>query len=49
VEACFRRGLLILGAGRNALRLCPPLVLTRAQAEIAIGILDDALGSVRGS
>jgi 4-aminobutyrate aminotransferase len=49
VEECFRRGLLILGAGRNALRLCPPLVLTRAQAAIAIGILDDALGSVRGS
>jgi 4-aminobutyrate aminotransferase len=46
VEECFTRGLLILGAGRNALRLCPPLVLTRAQGETALRILDEALGAV---
>jgi 4-aminobutyrate aminotransferase len=43
VEECFRRGLLILGAGRNALRLSPPLVLTREEAGTALGILDAAL------
>ncbi|MCC7126904.1 MAG: acetyl ornithine aminotransferase family protein [Acidobacteria bacterium] len=46
VDACFARGLLILGAGRNALRLSPPLVLTKAQADIALKILDEALSDV---
>ena len=46
VEQAFQRGLLILGAGRNALRLSPPLVLTRAQADTAVRILDDAIGAV---
>ncbi|MGE0043565.1 MAG: acetyl ornithine aminotransferase family protein [Vicinamibacterales bacterium] len=46
VEECFRRGLLILGAGRNALRLSPPLVLSKAEAQVALGILDEAIGVV---
>jgi 4-aminobutyrate aminotransferase len=46
VDAAFTRGLLVLGAGRNVLRLCPPLVLTRDQADIAVGILDEAIGAV---
>jgi 4-aminobutyrate aminotransferase len=46
VRACFRRGLLVLGAGQNAIRLSPPLVLTKEQADVALGILDSALGEV---
>ena len=46
VKECFTRGLLILGAGRNAIRLSPPLVLTKQQADIALGILDEALTSL---
>ena len=46
VQACFKRGLLVLGAGRNAIRLSPPLVLTKQQADIAIGIIDESLGSL---
>jgi 4-aminobutyrate aminotransferase len=46
VQAAFRRGLLVLGAGRNAIRISPPLILTRAQADTALGILDEALGEV---
>jgi 4-aminobutyrate aminotransferase len=46
VDACFERGMLILGAGRNALRLSPPLVLTKAQAKTAVGILDQAIASI---
>jgi 4-aminobutyrate aminotransferase len=46
VRACFRRGLLVLGAGQNAIRLSPPLVLTKAQADTALGILDEALTEV---
>jgi 4-aminobutyrate aminotransferase len=43
VEQCFNRGLLVLGAGRNTLRLSPPLVLTRQQAETAVRIIDESL------
>ncbi|MBI4264459.1 MAG: acetyl ornithine aminotransferase family protein [Acidobacteria bacterium] len=46
VKECFTRGLLVLGAGRNAIRLSPPLVLTREQANTAIEILDQALAAV---
>jgi len=46
VGAAFRRGLLVLGAGRNAVRFSPPLVLTREQAEVAVRIFDEALGEV---
>ena len=46
VQACFRRGLLILGCGESGLRLCPPLVIDREQAEIAIRILDEALSEI---
>lgn len=46
VDACFRRGLLLLGAGLNTLRFAPPLVLTTDQADIAIRIVDEALTEV---
>ncbi len=39
----FERGLLILGAGPNSLRLCPPLVITREQADFAIATLEQCL------
>ena len=46
VQAMFRRGVLILGAGRNAVRFAPPLVLTIDQADAALGIFDEALAEV---
>jgi 4-aminobutyrate aminotransferase len=46
VEAAFRRGLLVLGAGKNAIRFSPPLVLTRAQADEAVRLFDAALTDV---
>lgn len=46
VEEAFRRGMLILGAGRNAVRFSPPLVLTKAQADTAVAIFDQALTAV---
>ena len=46
VREAFTRGLLVLGAGPNSIRLSPPLVLTKAQADTALGILDQALGAV---
>jgi 4-aminobutyrate aminotransferase len=49
VTAAFRRGLLVLGAGKNAIRFSPPLVLTRGQADTAVGIFDEALAEVEQS
>ena len=43
VTAAFKRGLLILGAGKNAVRFSPPLVLTREEADVAVEIFDEAL------
>jgi 4-aminobutyrate aminotransferase len=49
VDEAFVRGMLILGAGRNAVRFSPPLVLTQEQAATAIGIFDASLSAVTGS
>ena len=46
VEECFTRGMLVLGAGRNALRLSPPLILTKDEADIAVRIIDESLGAI---
>jgi len=47
VNNAFKRGLLILGAGKNSIRFSPPLVLTRSEADVAIRIFDEALTDVR--
>lgn len=43
VSRAFERGLLVLGAGRSTIRLCPPLVITKDQADFAIDTLEDCL------
>jgi 4-aminobutyrate aminotransferase len=49
VQAMFRRGVLVLGAGRNAVRLAPPLVLTRDQADAVLRVIDESLTEVSRS
>lgn len=39
-ELAFSKGLLILGAGANTLRLAPPLVIDEEQADFAIKTLE---------
>jgi 4-aminobutyrate aminotransferase len=46
VQAMFRRGVLILGAGRNAIRFAPPLVLTIDQADAALRVFDESIAEV---
>jgi 4-aminobutyrate aminotransferase len=43
VALAFERGLLVLGAGRNVIRLCPPLVITRDQADFAVDTLEECI------
>lgn len=43
VTMAFERGLLVLGAGRNSIRLSPPLVITRDQVDFAVDTLEECL------
>jgi 4-aminobutyrate aminotransferase len=43
VQKCFESGLLVLGAGPNTLRLCPPLVITKDQADFAADTIESCL------
>ena len=43
VARAFERGLLLLGAGDNTLRLSPPLVITRSHCDAALDILEQCL------
>jgi 4-aminobutyrate aminotransferase-like enzyme len=47
VAACRERGLLVLTAGDNALRLAPPLIVDEPSIERAVEIIGRALGDVR--
>jgi len=40
VELAFSRGLLLLGAGRSALRLAPPLVIDADDIDRGLAMLD---------
>jgi 4-aminobutyrate aminotransferase len=42
----FERGLLVLGAGPNAIRLSPPLIISKDQADVALEILEECLERV---
>jgi 4-aminobutyrate aminotransferase len=47
VQRAFRRGLLLLGAGKSALRLAPPLVVDEYDVDAALGMIDELLGELR--
>lgn len=48
VQLCFERGLLVLGAGPNSIRLCPPLIITEEQADFAAETIEECLAQLRG-
>ena len=44
----FKRGLLLLGCGDSVIRMAPPLLMTRAQVDRAMQVLDEVLTAVSG-
>jgi 4-aminobutyrate aminotransferase len=46
VELAFERGALFLGAGENTMRIAPPLVLTKEQADAGLDILEECIAIV---
>ena len=49
VDQAFRRGLLVLGAGENSLRLSPPLLIDEEQADFALRTLEECIREVQRS
>ncbi len=47
LNECFRRGLLILGAGRSTIRLSPPLMIDEEQADFAVDTISEAIAERR--
>jgi 4-aminobutyrate aminotransferase len=43
---CFERGVLVLGAGPNTIRICPPLVISKDQADFAVDTLAEVIASI---
>jgi 4-aminobutyrate aminotransferase len=46
VQLAFERGVLFLGAGANTLRIAPPLIVTREQADAALDVLEECVAIV---
>src|SRR5205807_6448458 len=46
VELAFERGVLFLGAGENTVRLSPPLIVTKEEADVALDVLEECIGIV---
>ncbi|HDI86343.1 MAG TPA: aminotransferase class III-fold pyridoxal phosphate-dependent enzyme, partial [Candidatus Korarchaeota archaeon] len=49
VQEAFKRGLLLLGAGKSSLRLAPPLIITEEEADVGLDILEETIKEVAGS
>jgi 4-aminobutyrate aminotransferase len=43
VELAFERGVLFLGCGPSTVRLCPALVVTKEQADVAVDVLAECI------
>ncbi len=43
VDRAFHKGLLVLGAGENSLRLSPPLLIDQEQADFAVRTLEECI------
>jgi len=48
IQACFEKGLLILGCGENVIRFSPPLIIRQKEADLALSILEEVLKKVAG-
>jgi 4-aminobutyrate aminotransferase len=47
VELAFERGVLFLGCGETSIRLCPPLIVTQQEADIALDVLEECIALAR--
>ena len=43
IERAFEHGILFLGCGPSTIRLCPPLVVTKEEADVALDVLETCI------
>ena len=46
VEKAFEHGVLFLGCGPSTIRICPPLVVTKVEADVAMDVLEECIREV---
>ena len=46
VQMAFEKGVLLLGAGPNTIRIAPPLIVSREQADVAMDVLEECIREV---
>ncbi len=46
IERSFEHGILFLGCGPSSIRLCPPLVVTKEEADVAMDVLEESIQEV---
>jgi 4-aminobutyrate aminotransferase len=46
IERAFEQGVLFLGCGPSSIRLCPPLVVTKDEADVALDVLEECIKQV---
>ena len=46
LQLAFERGVLFLGCGPSTVRIAPPLIVTKEQADIAMNVLEAAISSI---
>jgi 4-aminobutyrate aminotransferase len=46
VERAFEHGVLFLGCGPSSIRICPPLVVTKEESDVAMDVLEECIQEV---
>jgi 4-aminobutyrate aminotransferase len=49
VEMAFDHGVLFLGCGPSTVRIAPPLVVTKDEADVAMDVLEESIAVVEKS
>jgi 4-aminobutyrate aminotransferase len=46
VQSAFERGILFLGCGPSTIRIAPPLIVTKDEADVAMDVLEESISIV---
>ncbi len=46
IEKAFKKGLLLLGAGKSGLRIAPPLIITEEEVDVGLNIFEEVLKEI---
>ena len=46
IQAAFEHGILFLGCGPSTIRIAPPLIVTKEEADVAMDVLEESISMV---